>query len=410
MRKTLRKTLGALLAATVIVVPGTSASAAPSCSDPSAQLTVEEQRLAKAIGADPEPVAARLIRSGGLNHIVHAFQRSLCHAPSTHVAATLARAHGRHLWEAAVAARGDDRPLYWARLSMTGTIRQWRAPATVDKAAVERELEHASRGITSSEFAPMPGVRRLFVSGFDPFQLDSEIRRANPSGAGVLALDGRVITVGGQLVQIQAAIFPVRYADFDAGMVERAFTPHLAAGAQLADIVATVSQGRPGQFDLEVHNGRRRSVSSIGDNNNIWGGGSAVAPRVFPGVGPGAEFVPSSLPVQAMSTAQGAFPVKINSSVYEIPAGQSAPVFRPDGPTAGSVAVQGGGGGYLSNEIAYRASLLREALGAPVRGGHVHTPVLNFGPGNTTDLTDPVFEAGRASIVTELEAILRAAV
>ena len=123
-------------------------------------------------------------------------------------------------------------------------------------------------------------------------------------------------------------VFPVRYADFDRGIVEEAIRPHIAAGAQRADAITTVSQGRSG-FDLEVFNGRRRSVDSIGDNNNVQGGGTFTAPTVFPGVGPGPEFLRTSLPLRAMQ-AVGAnpFPISINPSVWEIPADITDPDFE----------------------------------------------------------------------------------
>ncbi|MEV4196480.1 hypothetical protein AB0J65_34580, partial [Streptomyces toxytricini] len=46
-------------------------------------------------------------------------------------------------------------------------------------------------------------------------------------------------------------VLPVRYADFDAGIVERAFAPRLAGGPGTADVITTVSQGYPGEFTLE---------------------------------------------------------------------------------------------------------------------------------------------------------------
>ena len=84
-------------------------------------------------------------------------------------------------------------------------------------------------------------------------------------------------------------------------------------------------------------------------------------------------------------------------------------MVSPGGPTPGSVARAGGGGDYLSNEIAYRTTLLRDALAADVACGHVHTPVLRFAEGNTTELTDPVFVQNRADIITQVRAILTVA-
>ena len=96
----------------------------------------------------------------------------------------------------------------------------------------------------------------------------------------------------------------------------------------------------------------------------------------------------------------------VASPALEIPAGGTEPVTQPDGPTPGSVAREGGGGDYLSNEIAYRATLLRDALGLDIPGGHLHTPVLQFSEGNRTELTDPVFEANQRDIINQVRNVL----
>ncbi len=100
--------------------------------------------------------------------------------------------------------------------------------------------------------------------------------------------------------------------------------------------------------------------------------------------------------------------VRINQAVVEIPVGGTEPVHRPDGPAEGSTAVQGSGGGYLSNEIAHRATLLRDGYADQLPVGHIHTPVLVMDPDNTTEITDPVFERNRADIARQLEQVLRA--
>lgn len=404
-------TLG-VLTLNLAAVPASHA-APDRCRDRAVAPTVEEARLTRTLGTDPVPVPQRIVARSGLGQIAQGFERALCAAHSSRSARKTIDQFGRLLWESAVRkvqrADNDDRPLYWARLSMTLTLRQWRARISpAERAKLEKRLEYVSRGITSTRFTP--GVRKLLISGFDPFTLDSEIRRGNPSGSSVLRLDGRTLRVAGQRIQVQAVVLPVRYADFDHGIVEAAFRTHLLRGPQKADMFVTSSQGRPDAFDLEVWNGRRRSTpADRGDNNNLWGGGTPAAPVVFPGVGPGAEFVRATLPHQAMLTADHQpFLVRVNPSVVEIPAGQTAPVTRPDGPTAGSVASSGSGGGYLSNESAYRATLLRDLLRARIPGGHVHTPILNMDPANTTEITDPVFERNRTDIGSQVELILRA--
>ena len=123
------------------------------------------------------------------------------------------------------------------------------------------------------------------------------------------------------------------------------------------------------------------------------------------------QWTTTTLPYKDIVAANtGRFPVYDHTSVTEIPAGATEPVDRPDGPTPGSTARAGGGGDYLSNEIAYRATLLRDRLGLSIPGGHVHTPVLEFGPGNTDpatgSVTDPVFVRNRLDIVAQMRAIV----
>ncbi|MFE7512272.1 pyroglutamyl peptidase, partial [Streptomyces sp. NPDC057540] len=96
------------------------------------------------------------------------------------------------------------------------------------------------------------------------------------------------------------------------------------------------------------------------------------------------------------------------------PAGPPPPGAPPAGPTRAPPARGGGGGNYLSNEIAYRATLLRDRLGLTrLPGGHVHTPVLEFGPGNTDPatgtVTDTAFVRNRLDIIAQVRAIVAVA-
>jgi pyrrolidone-carboxylate peptidase len=292
---------------------------------------------------------------------------------------------------------------------MALALRQWQPRftlGTTERAELIRGLEYSSRGITSSRFSP--GVRKVLVTGFDPFTLDADIRIGNPSGANALSLDGQRWTVNGTTYEVQSVVFPVRYTDFDENMVENALAPHYRPGPQHADLVMTASQGRVGIFDLEVFNGRRRSVSSIGDNNNLWGGGTVNAPVVSPSMPAGPEWLTSSLPTTPMAaTDVTPFRTRINTSVLEIPAGETLPVRRPLGPTPGSIASEGAGGGYLSNEVAYRNTLQRDLLDPTMPAGHLHVPVLQFDPANKTAITDPAYELNRDNIVKGAHAILR---
>ncbi|MFD5084625.1 pyroglutamyl peptidase [Kitasatospora sp. NPDC058406] len=416
-RAALAATLIGALAATITpaatATAGTAQQARPHCRTvDSAQPDREQAR-----GADPRTAA--LTERGGFGDFVRRFPAALCTARTAEQAGRLVDAWGEALWRAGVdRAQGrrpggdlpavDDRPLYWTRVAMTLQLGRWKPDFAVDAAVLRQRFEDASRGLADSGFGGRPGVRRIFVSGFDPFGLDAELRRANPSGSAALQLDGRrIVLADGSPAEIQTVLFPVRYGDFDRGIVERAFAPRLAPGHRSADLITTVSQGYPGLFTLEAWAGRSRSADPYPDNTGALSGGTREHPVTAPGLGPGAEFIATSLPTGPMTAVQQPYPLKVNTTVTEIPAGASGPVDRTDGPTPGSRAVAGGGGGYLSNEVAYRTNRLRLELAPQLPGGHLHTPVLTGLPEQTEQLTGPVFEQNEAAITAEILDILR---
>ncbi|OLF10246.1 pyroglutamyl peptidase [Actinophytocola xinjiangensis] len=398
------------LSSVALLPAGVATAAPPGCADPTAPLTVEERRL-------PGPVPTEILARSGFDRFAAAFTPALCAVRDPMVAQIAVAAQGRLLWETAVArAQGrvpagslpvtDDRPLYWARLGLTTALRQWTPAFELSdarRAELIGVLETASRGQDSVRY---PGrEKRVLISGFDPFQLDQDIRRSNPSGVSALALDGTVVDTPAGRARIEAAVFPVLWDPFAAGTVERTFLPWLGR----VDLATTISQGRPERFDVERYNGRWRG--GYPDNDNVSRTGVAPIPAGVPTVTPAPEFVPTTLPHQRIvDTPTGRFPVFDNTSVVEIPAGQTEPVTSPGGPTPGSVARAGGGGDYLSNEIAYRVTLLRDALGLDLPAGHLHTPVLQFAPDNRTEVTDPVFAANQRDIADQVRAVLAVAV
>ncbi|MBZ9644058.1 pyroglutamyl-peptidase I [Streptomyces sp. PSKA30] len=415
------------------------AAPAPATADPgTATATVEEQRLDRAVPQE-------ILRRSGFDGVAPELAEALSRARSYAQARGIVVREGAELWRRAVdraqgrgpaggdLSRDDDRPLYWARLGMTREVRGWEPGFGLtdrQRAALLDALERTSRGQTdilprsrllphsrlrSSGGTPMSGgtpiphgegVRRIVVTGFDPFTLDRDVRISNPSGATALALDGTVIDTADGPARVETAVFPVRWQDFAEGTVERTLRPYLPK----ADLVATVSQGRVGRFDIERTNGAWRG--GFPDNENI--GRTETVPVTDPATQP--QWTSTTLPYEEIVAADtGRFPVYDNTSVTEIPAGGAEPVVRPDGPTPGSVARAGGGGNYLSNEIAYRATLLRDRLGLhdTLPGGHVHTPVLQFGAGNTDPatgaVTDPEFVRNRLDIIAQVRAIVVAA-
>ena len=391
-----------------------TASASASASVPASTAlspTVEEQRLDKAVPQE-------ILRRSGFDALTARFTRSLDSARDYAQARRVVVSEGSALWRRAVdraqgrgpvggdLSRDDDRPLYWARLGMTRDVRTWE-PAfglTDDqRASLIGALERSSRGQDAVRYPEGDGVKRILVTGFDPFTLDRDIRISNPSGATALALDGRVIRTADGPARVETVVFPVRWRDFTEGTVERTLRPYLKS----VDLLTTVSQGRVGRFDVERTNGAWRG--GFGDNENV--GVTGVVPVADPGSQP--QWTTTTLPYRAIVAADtGRFPVYDNTEVTEIPAGGSEAVVRPDGPTPGSVAREGGGGDYLSNEIAYRGTLLRDrmGLGGVLPAGHVHTPVLEFGSGNTSEVTDPEFVRNRLDIIAQVTGILGVAV
>ncbi|MER5562704.1 pyroglutamyl peptidase [Streptomyces sp. NPDC002506] len=377
------------------------------------QATVEEQRLDQAV---PQEILAR----SGFDDVAPEFTRAIEATRSYGTARQLVEREGTRLWRRAVdrvqgrgpaggdLSRDDDRPLYWARLGLTRELRLWKpqfALSETQRAALIDRVEQTSRGQTTVDHPAGGGYKRILLTGFDPFTLDSDIRISNPSGATALALDGTWIrTADGQRARIETMTFPVRWQDFANGVVERALTPVLPK----VDLFTTVSQGRVGRIDVERFNGAWRG----GFPDNVNASSTGQVPVNDPTTQP--QWTRTTLPYRDIVAARtGRFPVYDHTDVTEIPAGATAPVDRPDGPTPGSSARAGGGGDYLSNEIAYRATLLRDRLGLSIPGGHVHTPVLQFGDGNTDPatgtVTDPQFVRNRLDIVAQIRAIVRTA-
>ncbi|MEM8768682.1 MAG: hypothetical protein AAGE43_14630 [Pseudomonadota bacterium] len=323
----------------------------------SAMADVEQERLGRLEGLQPT------IDYESLLHDL-----DLANCPEVAGATVL----GTELWaRARTRAQGgeaDDRPLYWARLAAQQRLSQCDAAALV-------AFERASRGF-GRNVAVDPGVHRVFISGFDPFHLDSNLAQSNPSGLAALLLDGTTVETRAGPARIETVVVPVRFRDFDEGLIEREFEPLLRVARH--QLLVTVSMGRDA-FDLERFPGRRRS-SAVTDNLNVLTGANLENPLVPALKGEalaGPEFVEFSLPAQAMAATSGPYAVRDNRQVRTLEGGARQVSRLED--LAGETAVAGSGGGYLSNEISYRSvrlnsELARELGREPLPLGHLHTP------------------------------------
>ncbi|MDB5821061.1 MAG: hypothetical protein JWQ11_4701 [Rhizobacter sp.] len=494
-------------------------------------LAYEEQRLltsmpvgtVNAVGSDPTPVAERLVKGAGFDTFDPAFAAALCGPAGTttvvsyDAALTLVKAQGAALWRAAVdrvqgrrtggtLPASDDRPLYWTRVYMTKTLRQWAPSFTLTDAQKEElqlQFERSSRGqydmtMPTGSTASGAKYRRLVLSGFDTFTLgtpgtpNTGLRNGNPSGATALELDGREFTLAdGTILHVETYVLPVSYDPFNTGMQEDTIGPFFQPGPQRIDASISMSQGSANIFNLEAFNGRFHGPSAGNDGMVYCPAGatrlpSFVLPIGSPSVAGAApitlansgcdvypparwlgyqsggqwmkdyppQFSNGTLPYPALTTGQtnvgvarppGAtsagtegFDVTYHTNYTYFPdcsavATLSKPsngvvnrmpdllptTLDPYDPTNPSVVPpkaewcsrQGGGGDYLSNESAYRNTVLRDVFSLNIPAGHIHVPVMtNFFGGTATTgggirddnaVTDARFEAYRTAIVAQ---------
>ena len=333
-------------------------------------ISIEEQRLSSAKTSMP-----------GLSEASESYlerMKSACLDQSSFDSLILCVAeHGDGLWTSGkrqVMTTFDDRFLYWARLESTRFIRTANFNFTLsqlERLALIEKFEHHSRGRNDLQFDESIKIH-ILLTGFDPFLLDRHIDQSNPSGIAALKFDNQIIRFKGKQAQIQTVLFPVRYADFDAGELEDLLAPYYKDNS--VDMIVTVSMGRD-EFDLEHFPGRRRS-SKAPDNLNVFSGGnedSPVVPRLYGEILEGNEFYEFSLPYEAIQGAEKSASYRINDRRIVTTLEGTVTVDNISD-LKKATAVRGGGGGYLSNEISYRSVRLAHRFGSTIPTGHIHTP------------------------------------
>lgn len=462
-----------------------------SCLNPTVRLTVEEQRLSAALADNSNPAvlqnqsfALQMINGAGFQDFGPQMVAQLCAARSFARAQSLAVARGKSLWKMAVERAqdkgtvsgslpySDDRPLYWTNLQAEAAIQQWMPSFVLtdqQRTALITSFDRAARGMFSIQFPAGQQVRRLIMSGFDPYTLDggqagtapgavgNNIRHGNPSGATALAMDDTVYRPrSGTPVYIQAYLLPVDFPQFKSGYLEDTVGPWMQPGPRQVNASVTVSQAGPYQFNIEQWNARYHGTSLGNDNfapcpqvngtpelavNNPecnsqvvpkWGGPTTFSLRNPP------QWTTTTLPVQQMIAANtghdvprppgdgwpdtsAAFGVVWHTNYTEFPNCRSTvtltrnspvpttypPPSQPIPPDRNSCSYSGGGGNYLSNESAYRNTLLRDRMGLDIPAGHIHTPDMqHFDSGNLYNPSDNTFNAWRLAIVHQGEELV----
>lgn len=489
-----------------------------------AALSYEERRLdtplpfsgANVVTHDQTPLAERIVKGAGFDGFEPAFAKRLCAADGRTPVTSYAKAlklvteEGRALWRAAVdRAQGrraipagalpasDDRMLYWTRLYMTRTLRQWAPSFHLGKAqaqALQWRFERASRGQLDIDLprryaADGSRYRRMIISGFDVFTLgtpgtaNTGLRNGNPSGATALALDGREFRLAdGSLLRIEAYLLPVSYDPFNRGMQEDTLglvpprpapgrrlhhhqpgrrQPVLAGGLErpLPRLLRRQRRHRllprrqrfaqlrasPGQRDQSRHRAdfpaglrlqyqpaaplarlRQRQPLAAEPAGTVLQGlaaGPPVARRRYLARHRAAagRYQPGRGRLRRHLAHQLRLLPRLRQPAHRKRADQ-----RGDERHARSLLVlppnrricarNGGGGDYLSNESAYRNTVLRDAFRLEIPAGHIHVPVMNNyytgvpasggGARNDNAISDARYEAYRSAIVAQTRALL----
>lgn len=279
------------------------------------------------------------------------------------------RISSKALWNAAVASvqsgNLDDRPLYWARNKMQVYLK--RHPIFKNDIDFERSLpkentplsrlikvfEELSRNYTGIDSSKARGKKRILLTGFDPFLLNSidhpyknyyNILQSNPSGVAALILhkNSKIIA------DIQTLIVPVRYSDFDGsndpsegqgeGIIEKYIKPFI----NKVDLIITCSQYLPNENVIDMFATSRRGGGDENMNYERESGSKAILNSP--------EWIITTLP-NTFENDQG---VKFNWSFN----GSKRPsnIY----PKEAEILFEGSGGNYLSNEIFFRVAKLRE--------------------------------------------------
>lgn len=459
------------------------------CLDPTVPLAVEEARLPFTLPDNEDPsmlqdksFAEQMIEGAGFQDFGPSVVKQLCNAPNLKVAQNIVMQNGQQLWRMAVdraQQRGpvagnlpysDDRPLYWARLQTRAALRQWIPLFDLsadDRTELITTFDKASRGMFDIDFPAGKGVKRLIMSGFDPYTLDggpngtapgaagNNIRHGNPSGAAALSLDGTHYKAkNGKVVFIEAYTLPVNYPEFKEGYLEDTVGPFMLSGKRQVNASVTVSQAGGSQFNLEQWNGRYHGVSNGNDlyrpcpridgtpqlavdNHDCdimvverWGG-----PDIFDLYDP-PQWTTASLPIAEMIAANTgasvprppddtwpdesvAFGVIWHTNYTAFPDCYSPeretfnspvpieypPPTPPIPPDPDSCSYSGGGGNYLSNESAYRNTLLRDRMELDIPAGHIHTPGMQHFE-TLYEPSDPTFDAWRLAIVQQTQNLI----
>lgn len=336
--------------------------------------------------------AAKTIDSEHVKKACTTFETKLAAAKTEAALKTLVQTTGEELWQHATktvqASKGEkqagqnwnDADIYRARLRMRLALKNsknnlLKGAKNALLPQLIHNLEQTSRGMTTAKFSDK-AAKKILISGFDPFQGMA----TNPSGLVAMYFDGK--TIGN--AEIQAAVFPVRFEDFDNKIVENFFGPQMSQ----VDAILTVSYTHLSpNIDIDRFSANNRRDDAPDNNGEFATGGPIIKG--------GDNFYESSIPHEEIMKLNSDgrtddrkyyYPQQtttenkdrtINRNGKEDNKKQLSP--KKEGPTRPQLNAQGTpktgpGGSYLSNEIHYRVSKMRMDNGATkdMPQGHLH--------------------------------------
>lgn len=345
---------------------------------------------------------------------------------------SILKAWGKNLWNFGVnyvkTVKRDDRPLYYARLEALAVLKAYgkRNSSPISPANLGL-FEYSSRGfetnikqvsgvdVTESEIPLLSqNDQNIIVTGFDPFSLNTIPERHNTSGIIALGLSHERI----DFAKVHTAVFPVRWRDFDAGLVEQVMNK--ATDDKSVSLIMTCSWTPDNYFRVDRFATRYRGGGY--DNERASGSVGASVPS-------GDSFLESTLPYDfpGLLTDSGGTKNKMlrNGSKlaldqdyldpnwvehlkFEIDKENSYKKSTIDLPSAGDELKSGSGGNYLSNEIFYRTAVSRKANRSCLPTGHLHVRRREAKPGEFPEMTgDFILDGARQSLELLLPAIRR---
>jgi len=364
---------------------------------------------------------------------------------------TLVEDSAKDIWDESVIfaqangnSNADDRPLYWARNKMQVALKshpyfenQFLFSDINPGSELEKMIqlfEENSRNYTNIDFsyATTHNLKKILITGFDPFFLNekhpiygpySNIKQSNPSGSNALALHGKILkdTNNNDCAYVQTMIIPVRYSDFDNskiktsgignGIIETYIKPFVVDSTKRVDMVITVSQSGPDNFNIDRFGTRTRggtidnlgytrqkSSSSINlnsDENEFEWIQTTLPKNMVPKYPALANDPNPNINNHWIIYAQN-YTIKYDivnpiDSQRDLPENTVPPIASdlgwnkkqaPIPLQKGTKILEGTGGNYLSNEIFYRVALIRERwlktqpTGTKFPTGHFHVSKL----------------------------------